>query len=118
LFPCGGGCTVAAFNLANKRADALVAKMGPGWEKYVHENLGWHYSVIFTGTSLRLHEYWEGKEVDHYWLDSQRVCDGHHFKGEDPHALLREAMDQQIKNCLQHIQGLETLREAINGIPK
>lgn len=31
---------------ANRRADVLVEQLGPGWQKHVHENLGWHYSAF------------------------------------------------------------------------
>ena len=42
---CGGRCTWAAYQKAKKDANALVKKLGAGWEPYVHENLGWHFAA-------------------------------------------------------------------------
>lgn len=42
---CGGGCTKAEYDAAVTAADALAAKLGPGWEPDIWENLGWHYAV-------------------------------------------------------------------------
>lgn len=57
---CGAGCTHAAYTKAHKLADALVKKCqkeaGGKWEKRVHENLGWHYSVNLKGGNLSISE--------------------------------------------------------------
>lgn len=58
---CGGGCTRGAFELATKRAAALVQRMGKGWKPDVWENLGWHYAVISPCGRIKLH-------VSHYPL--------------------------------------------------
>lgn len=34
------------FEAAEASANALVAKLGDGWEPQVWDNLGWHYSAI------------------------------------------------------------------------
>lgn len=46
---CGGGCTFAAYENAHKLANSLAKRLSSPratWTTYVHENLGWHYSVI------------------------------------------------------------------------
>ena len=42
---CGGRCTRTAFQHATGAANALAARLGPGWTPRVWENLGWHWSV-------------------------------------------------------------------------
>lgn len=58
---CGRGCTHAEFKRAHRLADALIRKcenaVGGKWEKRVHENLGWHYSVSLIGGNLCINEY-------------------------------------------------------------
>ena len=58
---CGRGCTHAEYRKANRMADALVKKCekeaGGKWEKRVHENLGWHYSVGLVGGDISIREY-------------------------------------------------------------
>lgn len=49
---CGGGCTLAAFNRANKEAGALAKRLGPGWKPEVWENLGWHWGAIKGGAKV------------------------------------------------------------------
>lgn len=53
---CGGGCTWAAYVLATERAEALAQRLaltvGGEWKTRVHENLGWHASVLGAGGHL------------------------------------------------------------------
>lgn len=46
---CGGGCTVAAFDLAMADACACARALGNGWVPDVYENLGWHWKVARAG---------------------------------------------------------------------
>ena len=45
---CGGNCTKKAYDQAVKDASVLAKLMGKGWAPFVHENLGWHYSVYWV----------------------------------------------------------------------
>ncbi len=51
---CGGKCTWAAFQLATQRAEGLCKKLGAGWKPHVHENLGWHASVVGLDGHMRV----------------------------------------------------------------
>lgn len=42
---CGRGCTWVEYRRAVKRAEEMVALLGPGWEPVVTENLGWFCHV-------------------------------------------------------------------------
>lgn len=42
---CGYGCTHAAYLTAHAKADKLIERLGQGWTKRIHENLGWWYEV-------------------------------------------------------------------------
>jgi hypothetical protein len=46
---CGGGCTIAEFDLAMAAACACARALGNGWVPDVYENLGWHWQVARTG---------------------------------------------------------------------
>jgi hypothetical protein len=52
---CGGGCTKAAHDEAERRATELAKRMGEGWKPRVWENLGWHYAVISPCGRLKIH---------------------------------------------------------------
>lgn len=43
---CGSRCTKEAFDEATRLAGELCRLLGKGWTPRVHENLGWHASVI------------------------------------------------------------------------
>lgn len=51
---CGGGCTFAKFVQAKTESAAIAKRLGKGWKTRVHENLGWHYSVISPTGTLRV----------------------------------------------------------------
>lgn len=58
---CGRGCTHAEYLKAHKLADALIKKcekeVGGKWEKRIHENLGWYYSVSLVGGDITISEH-------------------------------------------------------------
>ena len=55
---CGCQCTREKYELTVRRAMALCAVLGEGWEPRVHENGGWHYSARSTCERLSVSEYW------------------------------------------------------------
>lgn len=67
---CGANCTHAAFLKAHADADALIAKckeaIGGRWKKNVHENLGWHYSVVLVGGNVTIHPPYLAQNPDRY----------------------------------------------------
>ena len=63
---CGGGCTWAAFKLAEHAAAELAKKLGPGWSPRVWENLGWHCSVLDPTGALKVYVNHSGKGVITY----------------------------------------------------
>ena len=63
---CGGGCTVAAHDLAKTRAADLAQIMGEGWKPEVWENLGWHYKVVSPCGRWKIHP--------HHYGDRDRRC--------------------------------------------
>ena len=47
---CGRGCTWKEYQRALRKAEALRRKMKTGdWRIHVHDNLGWHYSIVCGG---------------------------------------------------------------------
>lgn len=49
---CGFGapfCTWDGFQRATREAADLAARLGPGWEPSVWENIGWHYKARVPG---------------------------------------------------------------------
>jgi hypothetical protein len=55
---CGSKCKRADFERATARAEALVKRLGSGWEPKVWENMGWHYSARSKSGYLTVHERW------------------------------------------------------------
>ena len=55
---CGMGCTYDAYIKATNSAMALAKRcekeIGGVWEKRVHENLGWHWSVVQKKTNIEI----------------------------------------------------------------
>jgi hypothetical protein len=49
---CGHGCKKADFDLATANANALIAKLGAGWQPRVWENGGWHFEATKRGASV------------------------------------------------------------------
>lgn len=54
---CGGGCTLAQYNKAKKRAESLVKKLGAGWSYHLNENLGWFFYLAYKDNKLRVREH-------------------------------------------------------------
>lgn len=55
---CGAGCTREAFEramtLSERLAKECESKLGGTWKPRVHENLGWHWSVVQEGTNFEI----------------------------------------------------------------
>jgi hypothetical protein len=63
---CGGKCTWAAYQEANKNAKALARKLGKGWVPLVWENLGWHWAAKTTDGLMKVHPgIYKGKVTDY-----------------------------------------------------
>lgn len=56
---CGRGCTRAEYLQAQRLGNKLARRMGKEWRCHVHENLGWHYTVISSCGRLKLIEHAE-----------------------------------------------------------
>jgi hypothetical protein len=52
---CGRGCTAQQYDTAVAKADALAARLGPGWEAVVWENLGWHHKAVSACGRWKVH---------------------------------------------------------------
>lgn len=58
---CGGGCTKAAHDAAQRNAKRLLRKLkGKGWRIDVWENLGWHFRLLLGPLQIteRDGQYW------------------------------------------------------------
>lgn len=55
---CGGGCKREDYEIAIIKANALAKRctkeIGGEWVIHVHENLGWHWSVIQKKTNIKI----------------------------------------------------------------
>lgn len=100
---CGCGCTKAAFDKATADAAALAARMGDGWVPRVWENLGWHYEVIKGCAELHPPER-DGTDFSLFFNAPRRQVV---FSGEDPHELLRAALEDTR-------QGIADLQAAVD----
>lgn len=54
---CGGKCTKAAHDEAQRKGKDLAKRMGRGWRARIWENCMWHYSVVFDidGVEVSIH---------------------------------------------------------------
>lgn len=52
---CGGSCTQAAHDKAQREASKLAKRLGKGWKPRVWENLGWHYKAISPCGRIKVH---------------------------------------------------------------
>ena len=59
---CGGKCTLAAYEQANKDAAAMALRLGAPWQPCVTENLGWYWRL----TANDIAELWV--YPDHCWV--------------------------------------------------
>lgn len=101
---CGAGCTHAQFMDATRNAKAM-AKLLPGWEATVHENMGWFYSLTRKITNEESKIY---TGADGFWCSLHL---GRQFIGEGPtpKAALDKAMQEARKLRDIITQGLEDL---------
>lgn len=51
---CGRGCTIQEHDAAQAKGDALAKCLGAGWTVRVHENLGWHVTVLSPSGRVKL----------------------------------------------------------------
>jgi hypothetical protein len=72
---CGGQCKWNDFILANQKAAALAASLGPNWKPHVHENLGWHWCARS--------EFGHAKVYESYNKCSSTTIDYNCLLGED-----------------------------------
>lgn len=52
---CGGHCTWAAYQDAERKAKALALLLGKGWVPCVWENLGWHWAAQTADGLMKVH---------------------------------------------------------------
>ena len=76
---CGHGCTWEERQQAKRNAKALARHMGRGWTTRVHENMGWHYTVISPCGRIKLHEYWRHVEPEAGVVDRLAVLVPDHY---------------------------------------
>lgn len=103
---CGAGCTYAEYQAAVNKAEALKKKcekeIGGKWEIRVHENLGWHWSVIAPEINVSV-DYggYLGKHGDYYTAafggGTPSVVSTHPTTYKTP----KEAFDAQINAVKQ-----------------
>lgn len=63
---CGGKCTWAAYQEAQKNAKALVLMLGKGWVPRVWENLGWHWAAQTTDGLMKVYPNISKGKVESY----------------------------------------------------
>jgi hypothetical protein len=116
---CGGGkgiCDKSKYDKAVRDSTALAKKMGNGWNTYVHENLGWFWTVykgkpangIFGIGLLEINPSSGGGYTAWVQSSPQFIC--HH---RDPKIALRMA----IKEFDAHLAALNKQRDAIGKMP-
>lgn len=94
---CGGSCTLAEYQDAVKKADALCVKLlkihpNLPWKARVFENLGWHYTAHCRGLSVVEYERGRTKSYTVFVGDDRESGSGHWTgSGSSLKAALRDA---------------------------
>jgi len=104
---CGAGCTWAAFELANRRAAALVRKLSKGdleWEPRVWENMGWHFSARSLCKRFDVSEHRHGNKVTGYaaFLNVPSEMPGGKWVGKSDTPL--EAVEDARRQAREHLE--------------
>lgn len=110
---CGGKCTKAAHDEAQRKAKELAARLGPGWRPRVWENLDWYWDVryVFPDGELKVRDESRYKGPRYSaWLEAkgfQRI--EHH---NDPQKAVRRVVAKGHEH-LQYIAGIVTSAHAV-----
>lgn len=106
---CGRGCTKREHDEAVRKATALAARLGAGWESYVSENLGWYYGARRKIRGQRDVLMQEDLHAEHprYTL----YVNGSFFGGDTPQA----AIDAACKAIQAEARRLSRLLSSMTG---
>lgn len=105
---CGGGCTVAAYKSASRKAKALAQKLGiDNWSPVVSENLYWFYHVECNSAPISIYPH--GR--DEFWCTTAdsiglQFCD----TGKTPAGALARVIDR--------LKAAASLLKTINRVEK
>lgn len=113
---CGAKCKVVEFDAAGIAAGKLVDHLNKemkcdDWEPYVHENLGWHYSVVNERLNLSVTEsFYDGDKVGWY---SAYVKSGWNVVGKGRSAM--EAVNDLVSSVRGQFDKMKAMLETITG---
>jgi hypothetical protein len=116
---CGARCTYKDFQLANRKAEALLARMKTGgWKADVWENMGWHYALRHDTLEISLHG--SGGLIGRpmYFLCglTSLVGDVPHMK--DPNKLVSRFMTHLKRMSNSYLRAIDILERKPNGRKK
>lgn len=103
---CGRGCTWAEFQQATRKAKALAADLGEGWEPEVHENLGWHFMAAHHSKKLTVY----GSRGNWRAL----ACSRWVGLGKVP----AEAVAMAVQKAKEELDSIRELVESVEGVAK
>lgn len=97
---CGGKCTWAAYQEAQKNAKALALLLGKGWVPRVWENLGWHWAAQTTDGLMKVYpdtNGYRGKVYSYTAFFGEGTGGQWATHGDDPESAVAAVFDQVQK---------------------